>query len=99
MPGFLLLVLSSPSGAGKTTLTRLIQTNFPDLYFSVSHTTRPPRPNEVEGKDYHFVDRPTFERLIQEGAFLEWAEVHKNLYGTGIAEIDRAKAKGCPPRR
>jgi guanylate kinase len=95
MPGFLLLVLSSPSGAGKTTLTRLIQKNFPDLYFSVSHTTRPPRPNEVDGKDYHFVDRPTFERLIQEGAFLEWAEVHKNLYGTGIAEIDRAKAKGC----
>ncbi len=96
MSGFLLLVLSSPSGAGKTTLTRLIQKNFPDLYFSISHTTRPPRPNEVDGKDYHFVDRPTFERLIEEGAFLEWAEVHKNLYGTGIAEVDRArKADGC----
>ena len=96
MSGFLLLVLSSPSGAGKTTLTRLIQRNFPNLYFSVSHTTRPPRPNEVDGRDYHFVSRDQFERLIEEGAFLEWAEAHKNLYGTGIAEIDRAKnAEDC----
>jgi guanylate kinase len=96
MAGFLLLVLSSPSGAGKTTLTRLIQKNLPDLYFSVSHTTRPPRPNEVDGKDYHFVDRAQFERLIEEGAFLEWAEVHNNLYGTGIAEIERARrTDGC----
>ncbi len=74
----------------------LIQTKLPDLYFSVSHTTRTPRPKEVDGKDYHFVDRATFERRIEEGAFLEWAEVHNNLYGTGLAEIDRArKTDGC----
>jgi len=88
---FLLLVLSSPSGAGKTTLTRRIQQRFPDLAFSVSHTTRPPRPNEVDGKDYHFVDRKTFEQKIAEGAFLEWAEVHQNLYGTSKSEIERAQ--------
>jgi len=94
--GFLLLVLSSPSGAGKTTLTRRIQQSFPDLFFSVSHTTRPPRANEVDGKDYHFVDRAAFERRADEGAFLEWAEVHGNLYGTGLSEIDRARrAPAC----
>jgi guanylate kinase len=88
---FLLLVLSSPSGAGKTTLTRRIQKLFPDLRFSVSHTTRPPRANEVDGKDYHFIDRAAFERKVDEGAFLEWAEVHGNLYGTGLSEIERAR--------
>jgi guanylate kinase len=93
---FLLLVLSSPSGAGKTTLTRRIQRLFPDLRFSVSHTTRTPRPDEIEGKDYHFIDRETFERKVDEGAFLEWAEVHKNLYGTGMSEIQRAReTPGC----
>jgi guanylate kinase len=93
---FLLLVLSSPSGAGKTTLTRRIEQKFPDLRFSVSHTTRPPRANEVDGKDYHFVDRAAFERKVAEGAFLEWAEVHKNLYGTSLAEIERAQdTPGC----
>jgi guanylate kinase len=88
---FLLLVLSSPSGAGKTTLTRRIQKDFPDLRFSVSHTTRPPRTNEVDGKDYQFTSREEFERLVEEGAFLEWAEVHGNLYGTGLSEIERAR--------
>jgi guanylate kinase len=93
---FLLLVLSSPSGAGKTTLTRKIQETFPDLRFSVSHTTRPPRANEVDGKDYHFTSRTEFERLVDAGAFLEWAEVHNNLYGTGLSEVERAqKATGC----
>jgi guanylate kinase len=93
---FLLLILSSPSGAGKTTLTRMIEQRFPDLRFSISHTTRPPRANEVAGTDYHFVDRPGFERLIVDGAFLEWAEVHGNLYGTSLAEIERARATpGC----
>jgi guanylate kinase len=88
---FLLLVLSSPSGAGKTTLTRKIQESFPDLFFSVSHTTRPPRANEVDGRDYHFTTRPAFEKMVEGGAFLEWAEVHGNLYGTGVSEIDRGK--------
>jgi guanylate kinase len=92
----LLLVLSSPSGAGKTTLTRRIQKHFPDLRFSVSHTTRTPRPNEVDGKDYHFIDRRAFERKVEDGEFLEWAEVHGNLYGTGTSEVDRARGTpGC----
>jgi guanylate kinase len=93
---FLLLILSSPSGAGKTTLTRKLEERFPELRFSVSHTTRPPRATEKDGSDYHFVDRASFERLVAEGAFLEWAEVHGNLYGTSIAEIDRGRATaGC----
>jgi len=93
---FLLLILSSPSGAGKTTLTRLLLERCPDLRFSVSHTTRTPRPGEVDGRDYHFVDREHFVDLVGQGAFLEWAEVHGNLYGTSIAEIDRARATpGC----
>jgi guanylate kinase len=93
---FLLLILSSPSGAGKTTLTRKLQERFPELRFSVSHTTRPPRAAEKDGHDYHFVDRARFESLVEQGAFLEWAEVHGNLYGTSIAEIDRGRAtEGC----
>lgn len=93
---FLLLVLSSPSGAGKTTLTRKLLESQPDLRFSVSHTTRAPRANEVDGHDYHFVDRAGFQDLVRGGAFLEWAEVHGNLYGTSVAEIERAKAiPGC----
>ncbi len=93
---FLLLVLSSPSGAGKTTLTRMLLKNCPDLRFSVSHTTRAPRSGEIDGADYHFVDRATFLDLVARGAFLEWAEVHGNLYGTSSAEIERARAsEGC----
>ena len=93
---FLLLILSSPSGAGKTTLTRKLLEEHPELRFSVSHTTRAPRPNEVDGRDYHFVDRAKFQALVAQGAFLEWAEVHGNLYGTSVAEIDRARAQpGC----
>jgi guanylate kinase len=89
---FLLLILSSPSGAGKTTLTRKLQQEFDDLRFSVSHTTRRPRPAEVDGRDYHFVDRAAFEALARDGAFVEWAEVHGNLYGTSLAEIEQARA-------
>jgi guanylate kinase len=93
---FLLLILSSPSGAGKTTLTRMLLQKHPELRFSVSHTTRPPRANEVDGRDYHFVDRAGFLALVAQEAFLEWAEVHGNLYGTSQAEIDRARATpGC----
>jgi len=93
---FVLLILSSPSGAGKTTLTRRLLTDFPELRFSVSHTTRSPRPNEVDGHDYHFVGRAHFEEMIAAGSFLEWAEVHGNLYGTSLSEIERARAtSGC----
>lgn len=89
---FLLLILSSPSGAGKTTLTRKLREKFPSMRFSVSHTTRKPRANETDGKDYHFVDRKQFEELVQREAFLEWAQVHENYYGTSLAEIERAKS-------
>lgn len=89
---FLLLILSSPSGAGKTTLTHLLEQKFPELTFSVSHTTRRPRPTEKDGRDYHFVDRDEFEKMVRSHAFLEWAEVHGNLYGTSMHEIDKARA-------
>jgi guanylate kinase len=93
---FLLLILSSPSGAGKTTLTKKLREAFPALGFSVSHTTRKARTNETHGKDYHFVDRREFDELVGRDAFVEWAEVHGNCYGTSRAEIERAKADpGC----
>src|ERR1700710_2393324 len=87
--GPLPLIVSSPSGAGKTTLTARLLHQVPELRFSVSHTTRKPRQNEQNGREYHFVDRTEFLRLIEQGAFLEWAEVHGNLYGTGRAELER----------
>jgi guanylate kinase len=84
----LLLIISSPSGAGKTTLTARLLAEVKGLTFSISHTTRKPRANETNGKEYHFVSRAEFEQLIAQDAFLEWAEVHGNLYGTSKAEID-----------
>jgi guanylate kinase len=88
------IVVSAPSGAGKTTVVARVLREVPGLRFSVSHTTRPPRGDEREGVDYHYVDRPTFERLKADNKLLEWAEVHGNLYGTGRAEIERARAEG-----
>lgn len=90
----LLLIVCSPSGAGKTTLTRELLRTFRNLTFSVSCTTRKPRSAEVDGRDYFFVDRPEFERRVAAGAFIEWAEVHGNLYGTSIAELSRAREEG-----
>lgn len=87
----LLLIVSSPSGAGKTTLTNALQKRVGNLYFSVSHTTRKPRKNEQDGREYHFVSHAEFEELIHHGSFLEWAKVHDNLYGTSTSEIARAK--------
>jgi guanylate kinase len=89
---FLLLILSSPSGAGKTTLkTRILTESHPELRFSVSHTTRKPRQSELDGREYHFIDRNRFERMAHAGDFAEWAEVHGNLYGTSLHEIEVAK--------
>jgi guanylate kinase len=89
---FLLLILSSPSGAGKTTLKDRILARHPELRFSVSHTTRKPRPNEIDGREYHFVDRAAFVDMQKNGAFAEWAEVHGNLYGTSLREIEIARS-------
>src|SRR5215471_17447444 len=89
---FLLLILSSPSGAGKTTLKTRILEGHPELRFSVSHTTRKPRQNEVDGREYHFIDQAGFEKMTEAGAFAEWAEVHGNFYGTSLHEIDVARA-------
>lgn len=89
---WLLLIICSPSGAGKTTLKNRLLGDRADLRFSVSHTTRAKRPHEVDGRDYHFVDRATFAAKVGEGAFAEWAEVHGNCYGTSHAEIELARA-------
>ena len=89
---FLLLIISSPSGAGKTTLCNRLRGEFPDLRFAVSHTTRKPRPTEIDGREYHFVDTDTFEQMIRVGAFAEWARVHDYLYGTSLKEIEIARA-------
>jgi guanylate kinase len=92
----LLLVLSAPSGCGKTTIVNRVMRELPGLVFSVSHTTRPPRPGEHEGIHYHFVDQNTFAaiRNQQPTGFLEWAEVHGNLYGTSVAEVERHQRAG-----
>jgi guanylate kinase len=86
-----LFILSAPSGTGKTTLIRSLLTGglagFGGLAFSVSHTTRKPRPGEGDGRDYHFVDHPRFQEMIARDLFLEWAEVHNNYYGTSLDEV------------
>lgn len=90
----LLLVVSSPSGAGKTTLCRRLVQAHPELRFSVSYTTRAPRPGEVDGVDYHFVSEEAFSQMVDEGAFAEWAVVHGRRYGTAISTVREALQKG-----
>lgn len=77
-----LFVLSGPSGAGKGTLVKRVLQRVPDTWVSVSATTRQPRPGEVDGRDYFFLDQPRFDELVSQGGFLEWAHVHGNSYGT-----------------
>lgn len=89
-----MLIVASPSGAGKTSLCRRLMADHKGLELSISMTTRGIRPGEVADRDYHFVERAEFERLIAEDAFLEWADVHGNLYGSPRAPIDRALAEG-----
>jgi len=88
------IVVSAPSGAGKSSVLARVLEETPGLRFSVSHTTRAPRGAERDGREYHFVDRAAFLRLRDAGGLLEWAEVHGNLYGTGLAEIERARSEG-----
>lgn len=88
------LVLSAPSGAGKTTIARALVDREPDFSFSVSATTRRPREKEVHGRDYLFFTREEFETRIGEGAFAEWAEVHGDLYGTPLSSLVEASRGG-----
>ena len=88
-PG-LLVILSAPSGAGKTTLALMLRKQFPEAEISISYTTRPPRGAEVNGKDYHFVDPLTFKAMIDRNEFVEWAEVHGNFYGSSKGVIDHS---------
>ncbi len=88
-----IIVVSGPSGSGKTTLISMLLKEHPDLIFSVSHTTRASRGKEVDGKEYYFVSEAQFLHMIEEGAFIEWAKVYDNYYGTTLAEIEN-KASG-----
>ena len=89
-----LFILSAPSGTGKSTLCKRILSRFPDMRYSVSYTTRPPREGETEGSDYHFISREKFERRIDEGRWAEWAEVHGNYYGTSADLLEADLAAG-----
>ncbi|HEX5144852.1 MAG TPA: guanylate kinase [Mycobacterium sp.] len=92
------VVLSGPSAVGKSTVVRCLRDRIPELYFSVSATTRDPRPGEADGVDYHFVDAREFQRLIDTGALLEWAEIHGGLQrsGTPAQPVRDAMAAGRP---
>lgn len=90
-----LILLSGPSGCGKSTVTaRLLARGDLPLRQTISATTRPPRPGEQDGVHYHFWDRERFRRAVAEGAFLEWAEVHGNCYGTLVSEVGPYRARG-----
>ena len=89
-----LFIVSAPSGAGKSSLVKAALADDPRLTLSVSYTTRSPRTGELDGREYHFVDRKTFEAMLERGEFLESAEVHGNRYGTSQKWIEQARAKG-----
>lgn len=89
-----LYVISAPSGAGKTSLCKEIIDIFPNLRHSVSYTTRPPRNGEVHGRDYFFVGKEEFDRMVEAGEFAEWAEVHGNFYGTSLATLKESRSEG-----
>jgi guanylate kinase len=91
-PG-ILLVLSAPSGTGKTTLARRLLGELPEALFSISVTTRKPRGREQDGVDYHFVDVASFQERIERGEFVEWAEVHGHFYGSPQSVVDEARAR------
>jgi guanylate kinase len=90
----MLIVVSAPSGAGKTSLCREIRKIVENLGYSVSHTTRAPRPGEVDGYDFHFVSEPVFREMSERAEFAEWARVHGNLYGTAAGPLEEALERG-----
>lgn len=87
-------IVSAPSGAGKSTLCRELLKIYPDITYSISHTTRAPRAGEQEGVDYHFITRDAFKERIERGVMAEWAEVHGNYYGTSLETLEASVAKG-----
>src|SRR5712692_5507604 len=89
-----LVVVSAPSGAGKTTLSHEVRSLVPDLYYSVSYTTRAPRPGEINGTDFHFVSEAEFAAMRDRDEFAEWATVHGHLYGTPAKALESALARG-----
>ena len=93
-PRGLLLVVSSPSGAGKTTLCNRLRKEFPGIGFSVSYTTRSPRPGETDGVEYHFVTRERFQEMAADDEFAEYAMVHGNMYGTAAGQVSTALEEG-----
>jgi len=90
----LLFIISAPSGAGKTSLCREVVKFFPNLYHSVSYTTRLPRPGEKDGEDYRFVSKDRFQEMIDNRRFVEWAEIYGNRYGTTIDSLKEYRHKG-----
>ena len=91
-----IIVLAGPSGVGKSTVVRWVRDHDPHVWFSVSATTRAPRPGEVDGENYHFVSRETFDAMIADNAFLEWAEYAGNRYGTPLQPLLDHQAAGRP---
>jgi guanylate kinase len=89
-----LFIISAPSGAGKTTLCRAILNHFPQMRYSISYTTRPPRPGEENGVDYHFFSKTDFEIGLKNGQWAEWATVHGNYYGTNALFVENELASG-----
>jgi guanylate kinase len=94
MPPGRLYVVAAPSGAGKTSLVKALMEREPRIQFSVSYTTRRPRPNEIPGRDYHFVSQERFQEMIANAEFLEHAQVFDNCYGTGVRTVQEALSNG-----
>jgi guanylate kinase len=90
----LLFIVSAPSGTGKTTLCRAMARTSPGLHYSVSYTTRAPRPGEENGRDYHFISPEDFQRMIETGEFAEWAEIYGHRYGTSKTILERIRDEG-----
>jgi len=89
----IMVILSSPSGVGKTTITKKLQQKYQNLKISISHTTRPPRSNEIDGVDYNFISKKKFEELIKKGNFYEYAKIFENYYGTLKKNVDETIKK------
>jgi guanylate kinase len=89
-----IVIISAPSGAGKSTVVRHILSSMPDLRFSISHTTRSPRAREKNGREYFFVSTARFKKMVAAGEFVEWARVYGNLYGTSRLQLQQARQKG-----